>query len=312
MNGFVKLFQSIVSSSVWRAPDHVRLVWITMLALKDMDGKVNAAIPGLAAMANVSIEQTENALRILMSPDPYSRTKDHEGRRLAEIDGGWYVLNHQKYKDLLNAEDRRERDRRRKADERGAPRTSADERGRARTEAEMSELSPHTYTDPNLLPVRGSDQAAVSASSDPSQEPGLDHDHSAPGVAVAHTRQSITDLVNVFLIRINVARRELGDPRPITIQDRGGEGERNLRARLGASSTPGDDLAKVLSIAIAEARATDPPTLQWLSWSLANVKTWDVKLNTTLAEVEQRGGKRFSMGDSASVLEMAKKIGGGS
>jgi hypothetical protein len=57
----------------------------------------------------VSIEQCETALHSFLSPDRYSRTKDHEGRRIKEVDGGWLLLNYVKYRELMSAEDVRER-----------------------------------------------------------------------------------------------------------------------------------------------------------------------------------------------------------
>jgi hypothetical protein len=106
--GFTKLFNSIVTSTIWQEDDQTRIVWITMLALCDRYGDLSASIPGLAKVANVSIEATEAALAKLKQPDKYSRTKEHEGRRITEIDGGWHVFNYEKYRDMLNAEERRE------------------------------------------------------------------------------------------------------------------------------------------------------------------------------------------------------------
>lgn len=77
--------------------------------MKDRDGVVEASIPGLAAAANVSIELTEDAIVILGSPDPYSRTPDHEGRRIAKVDGGWEILNHDKYRLKLDRDELREK-----------------------------------------------------------------------------------------------------------------------------------------------------------------------------------------------------------
>ncbi len=105
MANYTKLFSSILHSTIWQAPDHVRLVWITLLALKDRDGVVEASVPGLARAAGVSLTATEQALALLMAPDPYSRTPDHEGRRIVAVDGGWSVLNHDKYNDKSSAEE---------------------------------------------------------------------------------------------------------------------------------------------------------------------------------------------------------------
>lgn len=87
---------------------HVKVTWITMLALSDRDGLVMASVPGLAHAARVSLHDCEEAIDRLSSPDPYSRTKAHGGRRIEAIDGGWLLLNHKKYRDLQDADERRE------------------------------------------------------------------------------------------------------------------------------------------------------------------------------------------------------------
>ena len=112
MVGYTKLFGSIIASTIWREPDHVRLVWITMLAAANQHGVVEASVPGLADFARVTVEQCRDALRVLSSPDPDSRTSDHEGRRIEMIEGGFKLLNHAKYRGKLNEDDRREYKRR--------------------------------------------------------------------------------------------------------------------------------------------------------------------------------------------------------
>lgn len=106
--GYTKLFSSIVHSTIWREPDHVRLVWITMLALSEADGTVFASIPGLADASRVSIDQCKDALARLVAPDEYSRTKDHDGRRIKEVDGGWLILNYLKHRHAAAASNRAE------------------------------------------------------------------------------------------------------------------------------------------------------------------------------------------------------------
>ena len=106
MTGFTKLFGSLVTSTIWREDDKTRIVWITLLALTDRHGNVGASIPGLAALANMSIQDCETALGKLMAPDTYSRTKEHEGRRIEEIDGGFHILNYVKYRELGKQIDR--------------------------------------------------------------------------------------------------------------------------------------------------------------------------------------------------------------
>lgn len=99
MSQYTKLYRSILTSTIWQESKDTRLVWITMLALSEVDGTVEGALPGLAKEAGVTIPECQAALAVLMAPDPYSRTKTHEGRRIIEIDGGWKVLNREKYRD---------------------------------------------------------------------------------------------------------------------------------------------------------------------------------------------------------------------
>lgn len=106
---YTKLFSSITASTIWNAPDHTRLVWITMLAMGDRDGYVAASVPGLAVQARVPIESVVIALESFTSPDKWSRTKDFDGRRIKEVDGGWVLLNYDKYREQQSVEDVREK-----------------------------------------------------------------------------------------------------------------------------------------------------------------------------------------------------------
>lgn len=115
---FTKLFNSILDSTIWQEPKETKLLWITLLAMCDRNGDVYASVPGLAVRAGISIEECEAALECLMSPDKYSRTKDHDGRRIAEIDGGWTLLNHGKYREMLSHEERKEYNRRKQQERR--------------------------------------------------------------------------------------------------------------------------------------------------------------------------------------------------
>src|SRR3990167_2704984 len=108
MSGYTKLFNSILASTVWRTDHTTRIVWITMLAMADKRGQVDASIPGLADFARVTLAECEAALATLAAPDRYSRTQILEGRRIQERDGGWCIVNHGKFRAALNADERRE------------------------------------------------------------------------------------------------------------------------------------------------------------------------------------------------------------
>jgi len=108
MPNYTKLFNSIVTSTIWTEDDKTRIVWITMLAIADQNGEVQASIPGLARLAAVSISDAEIAISKFLGPDPYSRTPENDGRRIAKIDGGWELLNHAKYRRMASLAEAKE------------------------------------------------------------------------------------------------------------------------------------------------------------------------------------------------------------
>lgn len=111
MAGYTKLFTRILDSTIWREPDETRILWITMLALADQDGIVQSTIPGLADRARISLEECERSLERFQQPDKYSWSKEEEGRRIKVVDGGWFLINHSKYRALLSKEDQAEKTR---------------------------------------------------------------------------------------------------------------------------------------------------------------------------------------------------------
>lgn len=111
---FVVIDAEILSSSVWSEAAHVKLVWLTLLILCDTDGYVGAAVPGIARAAGVTVDETREALDLFMLPDPDSRTRANEGRRIELADRGFRILNFSEHLDRLSAERRKTRDRVRK------------------------------------------------------------------------------------------------------------------------------------------------------------------------------------------------------
>lgn len=101
------LFSTIIDSSVWRTSKETRLVWITLLAKKNRDGFVRAALWALARDAGVTEDECRDAIRVLESPDPESHCCQDEGRRIRPVDGGWVVLNHHLYRDMISRANQR-------------------------------------------------------------------------------------------------------------------------------------------------------------------------------------------------------------
>lgn len=105
--GWTPLFSTIIDSSVWKTSKETRLVWITLLAKKNRDGFVRAALWALARDAGVTEQECREALDVLEAPDPESHCKEYGGRRIKPVDGGWVVLNHFLYRDLISKANQR-------------------------------------------------------------------------------------------------------------------------------------------------------------------------------------------------------------
>jgi len=164
---YTKLSASITDSTIWREPHATRIVWITMLAMADKRGRVFASIPGLADRARVTFEECESALKSFLSPDPYSRTPDYEGRRIERIDGGWRLFNYEKHRNAVDEEHRRERD----------ARNSAAYRARKKESSEPSEVVrgcqtiTETETETETEKTKTSTTTEASASASPVSSP---------------------------------------------------------------------------------------------------------------------------------------------
>ena len=78
-----------------------------MLARMGPDSMVRASVGGLAHLARMSREDCEKSLKILMSPDPDSRSSVKEGRRIERREGGFHIINGDYYRELQGREGRK-------------------------------------------------------------------------------------------------------------------------------------------------------------------------------------------------------------
>lgn len=106
---FTPLWSSIVMSSIWMTSKETKILWITMLAMKDRNGFVTGVPSALARTAGLTPEECNKALLELSSPDPESSSPENEGRRIRAVPGGWHVLNHDKYQKQMSDTFRRSR-----------------------------------------------------------------------------------------------------------------------------------------------------------------------------------------------------------
>lgn len=109
-----KLFTKILDSSIWLESDTTRIVWLTLLAAMDEDGFAQfASVANLAHRARVPLDACLEAVKCLESPDIDSGDKDNDGRRIERVEGGWMVLNAEKYRLMVTRVVARERTRER-------------------------------------------------------------------------------------------------------------------------------------------------------------------------------------------------------
>ena len=113
MRGYSKLDCGIVDSSLWEMPHEYLRVWIAMLAKTDANGYVRVAAPAMARLCHLTREEFVSVIDTFTSPDPDSRTPDHEGCRLEKVEGGWMILNYAKYREGLKQPDTTAADRKR-------------------------------------------------------------------------------------------------------------------------------------------------------------------------------------------------------
>ncbi len=112
MLNWAPLWSGIVDSSLWDEPDHVRIVFVTMLALKDSGHVYSGSAYKLAQRAKKTEVEVLDALRILSSPDTRRLEKqEFDGRRIQAVEDGWLILNGEKYQEEMQAEIKRARDR---------------------------------------------------------------------------------------------------------------------------------------------------------------------------------------------------------
>lgn len=119
MSGFTLLWSKMLYSSIWvKGTKEDKLVWVTILMMKDKDGLVYSSVPGLARMAGVTDLECKECLDKFLNPDPDDSSKVEEGRKLREVPGGWQVVNHDLYR--FSTEEKREFWRKQKAEQREA------------------------------------------------------------------------------------------------------------------------------------------------------------------------------------------------
>jgi hypothetical protein len=177
---YSKLYSSIVHSSLWTEPDHIRILFITLLAIADREGFVYGSRNGLMRLANLNPDHCAEVdpFQALMDPDKDSsdllRNPENEGRRIEAVPGGFLLLNFAYYRGLFDDEDRREQNRLAQARHREKLKSMTVSESKQQS-ADVSESKPsapapspkrvNTSSD-NTLPVNKSGKSPCSRSSE--------------------------------------------------------------------------------------------------------------------------------------------------
>jgi hypothetical protein len=100
--GFTMVYGSIYDGSLmgqWPAAP----VFATLLPLADKNGNIDLRPELIAFKTGWPIELLREGIEQLMQPDPQSRSKEKDGRRLQPLDPdrpwGWQVVNHKFYRE---------------------------------------------------------------------------------------------------------------------------------------------------------------------------------------------------------------------
>jgi len=128
---FVKIDADILKSSLMRCSVETRWVFLVCLVLADADGRFRGDAFTISRFGNVPEDEVEAALDVLSSPDPYSSTPDHDGRRLIRLteDGPneWLIPNKAKYRGRHGKAEWREQEAKRKREAYRRARVSGEE-----------------------------------------------------------------------------------------------------------------------------------------------------------------------------------------
>ena len=105
--GFTKLWANIIHSSIWHEGHDTLRVWIYLLAMVGPDGIAQTSVPDVSARCFIPPDRTREILLKLSEPDLDSRSLNDEGRRIERVDGGYFVINYQKYREMRDEEERK-------------------------------------------------------------------------------------------------------------------------------------------------------------------------------------------------------------
>lgn len=104
--GAAILHKSTLFSSLWEESTETRIVWITLLLMADADGSVHESNEEIAQKSRISEVAVRDAINRLSKPDPASRNRLHDGRRLLLLEDCVRIVNYRLYNHEAMAKER--------------------------------------------------------------------------------------------------------------------------------------------------------------------------------------------------------------
>lgn len=109
---------TLASKGPWQA----LVTFQQMIVLAEKNGVLDMTAEALSRRTTIPLDIIQIGIAALEQPDPESRTPDEEGRRIVRLrpdrSWGWRLVNHEHYRKIRSAEERREYHRNYKRDQR--------------------------------------------------------------------------------------------------------------------------------------------------------------------------------------------------
>lgn len=113
---YAKVFKTMFDGTL-RGKSDALLVFVNLLANCDREGFVDRHFRAISEETGIPIDRVTKAISELEGPDPESRSREMQGRRLERLDDhrawGWKIVNYEKYRDMQRETDRLELNRQR-------------------------------------------------------------------------------------------------------------------------------------------------------------------------------------------------------
>jgi hypothetical protein len=161
---YTPLHSDFLTSTLLREGPDAVAVFMLVLASADKLGESSIQPSVAASLLRIKDERAEAAFAVLSAPDPKSRNKECEGRRIVPRDDGrWFIVSHQRYQHLSSRAAATQRQR--KYEERKSEREQEARIQESTCEAQGCSM-------PVALAVAGRKVCSAHAFDPPSREPG--------------------------------------------------------------------------------------------------------------------------------------------